>query len=138
MRCVKGFTLLEILFYCIVLIILVSTSVPLFLHMREQVRKEEAVSNLRVILAAQRAYYIERKQFLALSPTGAGAKAENWAALGIKNFNAVVPPIFEYSFSGGATLPANNCGRAVRADGPFAKRSIFIDADGTIDYSKWD
>ncbi|MCM8801490.1 MAG: type II secretion system GspH family protein [Candidatus Omnitrophica bacterium] len=59
----KGFSLLELIIIGVILIALVSMATPVFLKTRERALDREAVANLKLIIAAEKIYRMEIKDY---------------------------------------------------------------------------
>jgi general secretion pathway protein G len=84
-----GFTLLELMMVCLILVVLVTIAIPSFINYRDSARVSRAMSEIRMLEAAIAAFYSERGTLpTQLSDIGYGTLLDPWG----KNYQYSQPP----------------------------------------------
>jgi prepilin-type N-terminal cleavage/methylation domain-containing protein len=124
-----GFTLTELLIVVVIIGILATLALPMFIKSVEKARAGEAVTNLNLIKAAQKIYFLENREF-----------SEDIESLNIESPNDTAPRYFFYSIDPDGDFSTNFTARAARggegaqaASSPYDTHEYTIDKDGVVE-----
>lgn len=116
----KGFTLIELIIVIIILGILAAIAIPNYTNSIERRRGEACINNIRVILSAEKIFYIKNQIY---APDTGGTinginGINNQLNIDIQDNN------FTYTIDNGVTQVANLVMRGTRVSGPYPGSTI--------------
>jgi len=120
-----GFTLTELLIVVIIIGILATLALPMLVKTMEKAKLGEAASNLNLIRTGEKMYFLEYNQYWRNV-----ADPDNMDDLNIENPNTQSKRYFDYDITSATTSPYNFTARAMRRNGPYSGKSVYIDKSG--------